>query len=77
AAGRTVAVELRVTAGGVGVVGRATPPAPGRVVAVWPQGSETTEADGTGAFRLDDLPRRPLSFVVEGDPPLKTGWVVP
>jgi hypothetical protein len=46
-------------------------------VAVWPEGRQATTADDRGAFRFDDLPRRPVCFVVAGESPVKTAGSCP
>jgi hypothetical protein len=43
---------------------------------VWPEGQQATTADDLGAFRFDDLPRQPVCFVVAGESPVKTGWIL-
>jgi hypothetical protein len=81
--------ELRYAAGAAGlsldvdlnadrlrVVGEVSPAAAVEVVAVWPDGQQATMADDRGAFRFDDLPRRPVCFVVAGESPVKTGWIL-
>jgi hypothetical protein len=83
-----VEVELNVTADAVRLAGRVLPigragaagrPAPARyrVRALLPQASHTAEVGDGGAFRFDELPHAPLSLLVDGDPPVKTGWIVP
>jgi len=87
--GPQVVRELRYAAGAAGlslevdvngdrlrVVGDISPAAAVEVVAVWPEGQVATTADDGGAFRLDDLPRRPVCFVVAGESPVKTGWIL-
>jgi len=87
--GPQVVRELRYAAGAAGlslevdvngdrlrVVGDISPAAAVEVVAVWPEGQVATTADDRGAFRLDDLPRRPVCFVVAGESPVKTGWIL-
>jgi hypothetical protein len=87
--GTQVVRELRYAAGAAGlsleldlnddrlrVVGEVSPPAAVEVVAMWPEGRLATTADDQGAFRVDDLPRRPLCFVVGGESPVKTGWIL-
>ncbi|HEY7070855.1 MAG TPA: hypothetical protein VH479_12110, partial [Acidimicrobiales bacterium] len=58
------------------VVGDVSPAAAVDVVAVWPEGQQATTADDLGAFRFDDLPRQPVCFVVAGESPVKTGWIL-
>ena len=73
---RAAELEIGVAVDKVRVIGRVTP---GRAVAVdalWPEGRRSTEADETGTFRFDELPRRPLCLVVQGDGPFKTGWIL-
>jgi hypothetical protein len=87
--GTQVVRELRYAAGAAGlslevavnsdqlrVVGEVSPSAAVEVVAVWPEGQLVTTADDEGAFRFDDLPRRPVCFVVAGESPVKTGWIL-
>jgi hypothetical protein len=87
--GSQVVRELRYAAGAAGlsleldlnndrlrVVGDVSPAAVVEVVAVWPEGQLATTADDRGAFRFDDLPRRPVCFVAAGESPVKTGWIL-
>jgi hypothetical protein len=80
--GLAVEVELSVTADAVRLAGRVLPAGrAGRVRALLPRASHTGEVtaevgDG-GAFRFDELPHAPVSLLVDGDPPVKTGWIVP
>jgi DNA-directed RNA polymerase specialized sigma24 family protein len=59
------------------VTGRLTPARQATVTARWPDGTLSTGSDDRGAFRLDRLPRAPLSLHVDGPTALKTGWIVP
>ncbi|HEY8523990.1 MAG TPA: hypothetical protein VIL48_03435 [Acidimicrobiales bacterium] len=78
AAGVTVEVELRMAAGALRLAGRVRPAARCPVRALQPGGgAHATEAGDAGTFHLDDLPAAPVSLVVEGDTPVKTGWIVP
>lgn len=77
APGRTVEVELDVGADELRAVGRVIPATSAEVTAVWPEGRRRVQADDDGTFRVEDLPRRPLCFVVVGgEQAVKTGWVV-
>jgi hypothetical protein len=52
----------------------------GRVVSVtvrWPGGERTARTDESGGFRFHGLPVAPLSVQVDGEHPLKTGWILP
>jgi hypothetical protein len=62
---------------GVRLAGRLDPARPAAVAVVWPEGRVDVRTDEVGAFRVEDLPRRPLYVVVAGDQPVKTGWIVP
>jgi hypothetical protein len=75
----TLAIELDLDIGAdkVRVLGRVAPAASVAVVARWPWGQAAGVSDDDGAFRFDELPRRPLCVSVGGDNPAKTGWVVP
>jgi hypothetical protein len=71
-----VELELDVGADKLRLLGHVVPARRVDVVALWPEGrSETTSGDD-GAFRFDELPRRPFCLHVLGDTPVKTGWVV-
>jgi DNA-directed RNA polymerase specialized sigma24 family protein len=59
------------------VTGRLSPARSARVTARWPDGTSSTGSDDRGAFRLDRLPRAPLSLHIDGPTALKTGWIVP
>jgi hypothetical protein len=78
-----VEVELNVTADAVRLAGRVLPAgragraAPRRVRALLPQASYTAEVGDGGAFRFDELPHGPVSLLVDGDPAVKTGWIMP
>ena len=78
-----VEVEVNVTADAVRLAGRvvATGPAGSarraRVRALLPGDSHTTDVGDDGAFRFDELPHAPVSLLVEGEPGIKTGWIVP
>ena len=71
-----LSLEVDLNADRLRVVGEVSPAAAVEVVAVWPEGRQATTADDRGAFRFDDLPRRPLCLVIGGDAPLKTGWIL-
>jgi hypothetical protein len=71
-----LSLEVDVSADRLRVVGEVSPSAAVEVVAVWPEGQLATTADDEGAFRFDDLPRRPVCFVVAGESPVKTGWIL-
>lgn len=72
-----VEVELDVGADKIRVLGRVVPGRRADVVALWPGGRREAASDGSGTFRFDELPRRPLCFHVAGGQPVKTGWIVP
>jgi len=72
-----VELDLDIGADKLRVLGRVVPAARVEVVAHWPGGRATAVSDDDGAFRFDELPRRPLCVSVGGDNPAKTGWVVP
>lgn len=72
----SVELELDVGADKVRVVGRIRPGGPAAVVALSTGGRTAADADATGSFRFDELPRRPFCVVVGGSLPVKTGWVV-
>jgi hypothetical protein len=71
-----VELELDVGADKLRVTGRIRPARAVEIVARWPEGEEATTSDGEGAYRFDELPRRPLCLHVTGDPAVKTGWIV-
>lgn len=50
---------------------------PSKVVVRWPGGERVEGTDAAGAFRVYDLPHRPLCVQLDGPVPLKTGWIVP
>lgn len=76
AGSQAVELELDVGADKLRLLGQVVPSRRVDVVALWPEGrSETTSGDD-GAFRFDELPRRPFCLHVLGDTPVKTGWVV-
>jgi hypothetical protein len=72
-----VEVDLTVTADAVRLAGRVVPAGRPRVRALLPQASHAAEVGDDGAFRFDELPHVPVSLLVEGDPAVKTGWIVP
>jgi hypothetical protein len=79
-AGLTIEVELSAAADVVQLAGRLVPgrpERPRRVRALLPRESYTAELGDTGAFRFEELPHAPVSLLVEGDPAVKTGWIVP
>jgi hypothetical protein len=71
-----LSLDVDINADRLRVVGEVSPAAAVEVVAVWPEGQQATVADDQGAFRFDDLPRRPICFVVAGESPVKTGWIL-
>jgi hypothetical protein len=71
-----LSLEVDLNADRLRVVGEVSPAAAVEVVAVWPEGRQATTADDRGSFRFDDLPRRPVCFVVGGESPVKTGWIL-
>lgn len=73
---RTVELEIAVADDQVRVLGQVIGGHAGSIRVLWPGGEQTTGCDETGTFRVDGLPRAPISFHVAGDRPLKTGWVV-
>ncbi|HEX6236690.1 MAG TPA: hypothetical protein VFZ68_05830 [Acidimicrobiales bacterium] len=77
AAGESLEIEMAVTGDHVRVLGQVDPGRRADVRALWPGGSEETQADDAGVFRFDDLPPAPISFHVVGDPGFKTSWIVP
>ncbi|HEX6420312.1 MAG TPA: hypothetical protein VFZ77_17565 [Acidimicrobiales bacterium] len=77
AGGRAVSLEVEAGEGTVRLFGRVEPPRGVDVAVLWPGGRWDGRSDGHGVFRADDLPRQPLCVVVGGDPPVKSGWVVP
>ena len=72
----TVELELDVGADKLRVLGRVLPPRRVDVVALWPEGRSQVVSDVGGAFRFDELPRRPLCLHVTGEPAVKTGWII-
>lgn len=72
-----VELELDIGADKIRLRGRLAPARRVGVAVLWPDGREESHSDETGAFRVDDLPVRPLCVVVGGSDPVKTGWVVP
>lgn len=77
ARGVVVEVEVQVTADAVRLLGRVTPCGTTRVRAVTPGGEQVAAAGESGTFRFDELPREPVSLLVEGQRRVKTGWIVP
>jgi hypothetical protein len=77
AAGLAIEVEVQATSDAVRLLGRLVPAAPRSVRALLPGGSRETRSGESGAFQFEELPRGPVSLVVESDPALKTGWIVP
>jgi hypothetical protein len=61
----------------VRVLGRLRPGRSADVAAVWPEGRRVVVADDGGQFHFDELPYRPLCFLVAGERPAKTGWIMP
>lgn len=77
ARGVAVEVEVQVTADAVRLLGRVTPCGTTRVRAVLPAGEQVAAAGEGGTFRFEELPRGPVSLLVEGRRRVKTGWIVP
>jgi hypothetical protein len=76
AGARAIELELDVGDDKLRVLGRLIPARRADVVATWPEGRRVTTTDDDGAFRFDELPRRPLSVYVTGDHRVKTGWIL-
>lgn len=72
-----VEVALDTTDDEVLLTGHVLPNQPAEVKACWPGGEVMMRTRSDGLFRFDGLPFAPLSLHVDGDRPLKTGWVVP
>jgi hypothetical protein len=72
-----IELDLDIGADKLRLLGRLVPGARVELVAHWPGGQRVGVSDDDGAFRFDELPRRPLCVAVGGDDPVKTGWVVP
>jgi hypothetical protein len=72
-----IELDLDIGADKLRVLGRVVPAARVELVAHWPGGQRAGVSDDDGAFRFDELPRRPLCVAAGGDDPVKTGWVVP
>jgi hypothetical protein len=72
-----VEVEVSVTADAVRLAGWVRPAGRSRVRALLPEASHTAEVGEGGAFHFEELPHAPVSLLVDGDPPVKTGWIVP
>ncbi len=85
AAGLAIDVELTVTGGSVRLAGRLVPGGPSgaaghgarTVRALQPQAAYVARVGEGGTFRFDDLPDAPVSLLVDSDPAVKTGWIVP
>jgi hypothetical protein len=75
--GDAIELELDVGDERVRVLGRLDPGRSADVAAVWPEGRRVVVADDDGRFHFDELPCRPLCFLVAGDHPVKTGWIMP
>ena len=75
--GRSVDLILDAKDGEVLLTGQVVPNVAAVVTAYWPDGAEVATTDDYGAFRFDALPVAPLAIYVEGERPLKTGWVLP
>ena len=71
-----IELELDVGADKVRLLGHVVPARSAAVRVLWPEGHAETTCDDSGAFRVDELPRRPLCVHVAADPPVKTGWVI-
>lgn len=73
----TVEIDLDIGADKVRAVGRVRPLVPSAVVALTTDGLVDGDCDPSGAFRFDELPRRPFCLVVTAPGrSVKTGWVV-
>ncbi len=72
-----VDLELDVGADKLRALGALVPARPAEVTVTWPEGSRVVVADERGLFHLDELPRRPLCFLLAGEDPIKTGWILP
>lgn len=73
---QSVDLELDVGVDRVRALGRLSPARRAEVTAAWPEGYRVVLADERGLFHLDELPRRPLCFLVAGEEPTKTGWIL-
>jgi hypothetical protein len=71
-----VELELDVGADKLRVLGHVVPARRAEVVALWPDGRSEATTDDAGAFRFDELPRRPLCLHVTGELPVRTGWII-
>jgi hypothetical protein len=72
-----VELDVDVLADRLVVAGRLRPPRPVPVtVVVLDDVPSTTDAADDGAFRFDELPRRPFYLLVGGVMACKTGWVM-
>jgi hypothetical protein len=72
-----IELELDVGDERVRVLGRLSPGRSAEIAAVWPEGRRVAVADDNGQFHFDELPCRPLCFLVAGERPAKTGWIMP
>jgi hypothetical protein len=72
-----IELELDVGDERIRVLGRLRPGRSAEVAAVWPEGRRVAVADDGGQFYFDELPCRPLCFLVAGERPAKTGWIMP
>jgi hypothetical protein len=73
---QAIDLELDVGSDAVRILGRLAPAREVEVTVTWPEGRRLVVSDDRGVFHLDELPRRPLCFLVAGEEPTKTGWVV-
>lgn len=73
---RSVHLGLAVSADQVVLQGDVQPADRVPLMALTPGGQVETETRDDGTFRIDELPRRPLSVIVGGARPFKTGWIV-
>jgi len=75
--GDGVELTLEVKRDDVVLSGQVCSRTPSKVVVRWPGGERVEGTDGTGGFRVYDLPHAPLCVQLDGPTPLKTGWLVP
>jgi hypothetical protein len=72
-----VELTLEVKHDDVVLSGQVCPGTSSKVVVRWPGGERVEGTDAAGAFRVYDLPHRPLCVQLDGPVLLKTGWIVP
>lgn len=73
----TVEIDLDLGVDKARVTGRVRPVVPHAVVAITAHGRVAGDLGPSGAYRLDELPRRPFCLVVTSPgASVKTGWVV-